>query len=142
MSTLAVISEAREFVAADPPKVVLDSALARRVVDTEPESVSGCAARDPLEVRVSFIDIFLGYGSGGGKRQPIARSAAGVGIPLVVGAGDCETTGELDFSNILNSRVEVLECATNINVGEEVRRFDGVISSTRSSEIIRGGHWR
>jgi len=56
-----------------------------------------------------------------------------------VGAGDGEVTRELDLSNILNSCVEVLGGATSIDVGEEVRRLDGVVSSTRPGEVVWGG---
>ena len=54
-------------------------------------------------------------------------------------AGDGEVTGELDLSNILNSGIEVLGGATSIDVGEEVRWLDGIVSSARSGEVVRGG---
>ena len=56
-----------------------------------------------------------------------------------MGAGDSEVTGELDLCNILNSGVEVLGGATGVDVGEEVRWLDGVVSSTRPGEVVRGG---
>jgi len=59
-----------------------------------------------------------------------------------VDAGDSKVTRELNLSNILDSGVEVLGGAINIDVGEEVRWLDGVVSSTRLSEVIRGGDWR
>ena len=54
-------------------------------------------------------------------------------------AGDSEVTKELDLSNILNSGIEVLGGATSIDVGEEVRWLDGIVSSARSGEVVRGG---
>ena len=63
-------------------------------------------------------------------------------LPLVVDTpGDSEVSGELHLSDILYSRVEVLEGAASIDVREEVRRFDGVVSSSRASEIVRNRHW-
>ena len=59
---------------------------------------------------------------------------------LAVGAGDSEVARQVDLSNILNSVVDVLESAVPIDVGKEVRRFDGVVPSTRLSEIIRSGN--
>ena len=53
--------------------------------------------------------------------------------------GDSEGTRELDFNDPLNSAVEVLEGAVSTNVGEKIRRFDGIISGTRRGEIVCGG---
>jgi len=52
---------------------------------------------------------------------------------------DGEVTRELDFNDILNTGVEVLEGAVSIDVGENVRRFDGIISGTRCGKIVCGG---
>ena len=65
----------------------------------------------------------------------------GQGHGVVSAPGDSENTGELNLSDTLNSRVEVLEGTITIDVGEEVQRFDGVVSSTRSSEVVCGRHW-
>jgi len=56
-----------------------------------------------------------------------------------VDPGDSEGTRELDFNDPLNSAVEVLEGAVSTNVGEKIRRFDGIISGTRRGEIVCGG---
>jgi len=56
-----------------------------------------------------------------------------------VDAGDGEFTGDLDFGYIPDSGVEVLWGTISINVGEEVRWLDGVVSSTGSGEVVRGG---
>ena len=58
--------------------------------------------------------------------------------PLVVDAGDSEFTRKLDLGYIPNGGVEVLRETININVGEEVRWLDGVVSNARSGEVIRG----
>ena len=63
-------------------------------------------------------------------------------IPLVVDlTGDGQITGELYLSGTLDSRVEVLEDTISIDIGEEVRWFDGVVPSTRASEIVCSRHW-
>jgi hypothetical protein len=61
--------------------------------------------------------------------------------PLVVGMGDSGVTGEVDISSILNSGVGVTGGAISIDINEEVRRFDGVVSSTRLSEVVRSRDW-
>jgi len=53
-----------------------------------------------------------------------------------VGAGDREVTRELDLSGTLDSGVEVLGDAVSTDVGEEVRRFDGIFPGTRLSEVV------
>jgi len=58
-----------------------------------------------------------------------------------VDAGDIEVTREFDLNNVLNSGIEVLGGATSIDVGEEIRWLDGVVSSTRPGEVVRGGDW-
>ena len=61
----AVVGEAREFATVDQLEVVLDGALARRGVSSEPGLVSVRAARDSLNVRVSLAGVGLGASSGG-----------------------------------------------------------------------------
>ena len=58
-----------------------------------------------------------------------------------MGAGDGEVSGESDLSNILNGGVEVLGGTISINVGEEIRWFDRIVSSARASEVICRGNW-
>jgi hypothetical protein len=53
-----------------------------------------------------------------------------------VDAGDGEVSRELNCSNVLNVGVQVLGGAVSIDVGEQVRRPDGVVSS---SEIETDG---
>ena len=55
-------------------------------------------------------------------------------------AGDGEVARQLDLSNILDSRIEILESAISTYVGEGVGWFDGVGSSARLSEIVRSGN--
>jgi hypothetical protein len=59
-----------------------------------------------------------------------------------VDAGDSEVTRELNLRRILDSGPEVLGGAVSIDIGEEVRWLDGVVSSARSSEVVRGRDWR
>ena len=55
-------------------------------------------------------------------------------------AGDSEATEEFNLSNILDNRIEGLGDAVRIDVGEEIRWLDGVVSNTRSGEVVRGGN--
>jgi len=48
---------------------------------------------------------------------------------LVVDAGDSEFTRKLNLGYIPNSGVEVLWGTISVNVGEEVRWFNGIIPS-------------
>lgn len=54
-------------------------------------------------------------------------------------AGDSEITGELNLSGILNGGEEVPGGAVRVNVDEEVRWLNGIVSSTRLSEVVRDG---
>ena len=58
----------------------------------------------------------------------------------MIDAGDSEATKEFNLSNILDNRIEGLSDALRIDVGEEIRWLDGVVSSTRSGEVVRGGN--
>ena len=74
---------------------------------TEPEAVSVRDARLRLEVRIGVVRVFLGPGRGGGNNPLVVVRAALVGSgPLVVDTGDSKIAGELDLSNIPNSRVQ------------------------------------
>ena len=53
--------------------------------------------------------------------------------------GDGESTGELDLSDILNSGVEVLEGEVTMNVSEQDRWLDGVVSESGFSEAVSSG---
>jgi len=79
-----VVGEARELAAADQPEVVLDDALARRGVGTEPGSVSERATRDTPNVRVGSDGIGLGAGSSSVDLDSPGRRATDEGSPLVV----------------------------------------------------------
>ena len=59
VSASTIIGEARVFAAADQFEVVLDSALARSGVSTEPSAVSRRAARDTRNVRVGVGSVGL-----------------------------------------------------------------------------------
>jgi len=73
---------------ANQPEVLLDSALARSGVGTEPGGVSGRPTRDTLKIRVSIVGIRLGARNGGVELQLSGRRATDEGSPLVVDAGD------------------------------------------------------
>lgn len=60
----AVIGEAREVIAADQPKVVLDGVFVIVAVGAEPRSESGGAARDTRSVRIGVGGEALGNGGG------------------------------------------------------------------------------
>ena len=143
MTISADVGEARNSALTDCREVVLDAFLAIISISTEPGNVSGRGAPDEFDVRVSAIGVEVGVGgSGANKRLLVRRAASKLGIPLVVGTpGDSKNIGKLDLSDILNGRVDIIEGTIGIDVGEEVRRFDGVVSSTRPSEIVRSRHW-
>ena len=136
----AVVGGARESTAADKPEVVLDDVLAVSGVGTEPGSVSGGAVRDAPNVRVRFVSVGLGVSSGGVKLGLLGRRAAGEGCAIVIDAGDSEVARRFGLSNILNSHVNVLGGAVNIDTGEEVRWLDGVDPGTGSGEVVRSGN--
>ena len=124
----------------DQLEMTLDGALTRRAVDTEPGCVSRPAARDASKVGVGVCGIGLGGASGGvdlglpGRRAPIE------GSPLAVDASDSEVARQPNASRILDFGKEVLGDAIGIDIGEEVGWFDGVISGTSSSEVVRSGY--
>lgn len=127
--------------AVDQPEVLLDGVLAGSGVGTEPGLVSVRAARDTLKVRVGTTGVGLGArGSGVELRLPGCRTAD-EGSPFVVDAADGKVTGKLDLNDSLNSGKEVVEGAFNIDVGEQVRRLDGVPSRS-GLEVISSGDWR
>ena len=138
----AVVGEAREVAAVDQPEVLLDGALARVSVGTEPGVVSERVPRDALNVIVRVAGVFLGVTSRGHGEHPLGIRAACEGFPLVVDAGDGEVARELNPSNILNSGAEVLGGTVGIDVGEQVRWLDGVGSSARSSKVVRSRDWQ
>jgi len=49
--------------------------------------------------------------------------------------------GSTALRKTLNSSVEVIGGAIGIDVGEQVRWYDGVFSGTGSSEAVRGRYW-
>jgi len=126
---------------ADQPEVVLDGALAKISVGSEPGLVSGCSPGEAPNVGVGLAGISRGAINGILEEHPIDPSAARVGNPLVVDAGNGEATGELDLGDILNCGEEVLGCAININVSGQVRWLNGVGSSPRPSEVVRSRDW-
>ena len=58
----------------------------------------------------------------------------------MIDAGDSEATKEFNLSNILDNRIEGLGDAFRIDIDEEIRWLDGIVSSTRSGEVLRGGN--
>ena len=119
--------------------MVLDDVFAMLGVGTEPSSISGRAARDTSEVRVGAGGVCLGISSGGDELCLLAGRTAVVGSPLVVDTGDSEGTKQLDLNNILNGGVEAPWGTISTDVGEDVRRLDGVVSSARSGEVVCSG---
>ena len=140
MGAVTVVYEVCEPVLADPPKLVLDNPLAIVREVTEPGLESWLGFPDIPDVRVGLVGVFLGFSGGGDEHQQVTIRAARVRSPLAVDAGDGEISREFDLSNIPNSRVQAFGGSISIDVGEEARRFDGVISSTRLGEVVRGGH--
>ena len=121
--------------------MLLDAALATLVIFTEPGGVSGGSARDTFNISIGVAGIGLGVLGGGFELRLLNGRAAVVGSPLVVDAGGREVTREPDLSGIYNSGVEVLGVTISIDVGEEVRWLDRVLSGARLGEVIRSGHW-
>ena len=58
----------------------------------------------------------------------------------MIDAGDSEATKEFNLNDILDNRIKGLGDAVRIDIGEEIRWLDGVVSSTRSGEVVRGGN--
>ena len=128
--------------AADRLEDGLDGVLVICIGCTEPGIIPPRAAhalRHTQKVRVRLAGIVLGIGSGVVNRSLPVRHAAVVVSPFVVDAGDSEGTGEVDLSNGLNCGVQVFGRAICIDVGEQVRRLDGIVSSPTFSEVVRGG---
>jgi len=133
-----VVSEARESVAVDHPEAVFDSAPANSAVGAEPGPVPARVARHTLNLRVGFAGVGLGTINGVFKEHLFEPSAVHEGhIPFVMDAGDSEVARELNPCNILNSGAEVLWGAASIDVSEQVRWLDGVVSSAGSGEVVR-----
>ena len=139
ISAGAVVGEARVLTTIHQLVVVLDSVLPSSVVDTEPASVSGSAALHTRNIAVGIKSIHLSPVGCGNKLRLLGRRAAVEVGPLVVGAGNCEGTGELNFSNTPNSGVEDLGGTVGVDIGEEGRWPDGIVSRSRSSEVVRSG---
>ena len=119
--------------------MVLDGALARSGVGPEPGLVSVRAARDTKKVRVSPGGVGLSAGGGGVDLRLSGQRATREGSPLLVDPGGGQVTRELDLNDTLNSGVEVLRSAISIDVGEQVRRLDGVVSGSGFGEVVSGG---
>ena len=143
MTIGADVDEVQDRRGTDPQEVVLDDCreITKRA---EPTTVSIRGALETPDIIIGLISI--GFGTVGGLddiRYIICRAVPKLeAVPLVVAPpGDSEVARELNLDDTHNSRVEVLECATSIDVGEQIRRFDGVVSSTRASEIVRSRHW-
>jgi hypothetical protein len=138
-SAAAVVGEGGEIMTDHQFEVTPDGIQARRVVGAEPTCVPVRATRDARSVGVGVESEGLGTSSGSVELRLRGRRTAVKGGPLAIDTGDGEVTGELDHSNILNGGIQVLGGAVNIDVGEEARWHDGVVSSARSSEVVRSG---
>ena len=117
--------------------MALDGALARGCIGTEPGSVSGRAARDARKVRVGIVGICLGVGYGGVELRLLGGRAADEAGPLIVDTGDSEITREFNLGSVFNGGEQTLEGAIGIDVDEEVRWLDGIVSSASSGEVVR-----
>ena len=136
----AIVGEAREAITVDRSEDVLDGVLVVRIGSTEPGIIPRRAAqapRHPQKIGVGLAGIVLGVGSGVVDRSLLVRRAADVASPFVVDAGDSEGTGEVDPSNVLNGGVQVFGRAICIDVGEQIRRLDGIVSGPTFSEVVR-----
>lgn len=54
--------------------------------------------------------------------------------------GDRELSRELNAGSILDIGQEVIGGAIAVDIGEEVRWFDGVVPGTALSEVVRSGY--
>ena len=141
---MADVVEALERIEEKPLEDVQDSLLARLSVRTEPVRVSGCGRCDRFEVEIGILNIIITPDGGFEDTLRLAPCAVSEhdALPSAIGTpGDSEVSGELYLSNTFYSCVEVLEGTASTDVREEVRRFDGVASSARASEIVRSRHW-
>lgn len=116
--------------------------LAGGIEWAEPGLESVRAFRESLDVIVGRIDDILGCISGSKNIIPLARIAECECSPLVMDMpGDGELTKELDLSDTVDSGIQVLEGAISIDVSEEIRRCDGVVSGAGLSEVVCDGDW-
>jgi len=132
----AVVGVARESSRFDQPEGVLDDFLVIGEGCTEPGGVSGRLAREVLKVGVGVVGIILGARNSVADRHLVGKRATGELRPLVVNAGHSEVTREFECRNALNGGTEVLGGTIGVDVGEEARRFDGVLSCARPSEVV------
>jgi hypothetical protein len=140
----AGVGDGRESIGSPryPRKTFLDNGLAIFGVGAEPGHVPVRTRRDTSNVSVGVGGQGLGASSGEPDHPLVVPlPAADVGFPFAVDAGDSEVTREVDLSSILNSGVQVLRGPISIDVSEEVRWLDGVVSSARPSEVVRSGDW-
>jgi len=130
-SAAAVVGEVREIAAADQPEVLPDDIPARSKEGTEPGGVSRPAGRDTRKVRVGVSGNTLGVRRGSSDQRLPGRRAIDEANPLVVETGDGKATREVNLSSVLNGGIDVLDGAIDIDVGEQVRWLDGVLSRAR-----------
>ena len=124
--------------AGDQLVVVPDGIPPPSVEGTEPTGESGRGAVNTLNIREGGGGVVLGAtGRGVDLRLLFSRAAVEAG-PLE-DARNSEGTREVHSSNILNGGVELVDVAIGVDEGEAGRWLDGVSSSTRSSEVVRGG---
>ena len=121
--------------------MVLNQVLAGWNVGTEPGDVSTCAARDMREVREGVSGVNLGGRCGSSEPRLPRRRAANEANPLVVDVGDGKVAREVDLGSIFNRGIHVLEGPIDIDVGEQVRWLDGVLSRARQCKVVRSRNW-
>jgi len=139
LSAGAIVGEARVLTAIHQLVMSLDSVLLSIAVGTEPASVSGRGALHARNITVGVEGIHLSPSGCVVELRLLGRRAAVEAGPLVEAAGNGEGARELNLSNTLNSGVEVLGGAISVDIGEKGRWPDGIVSSSRSSEVVRSG---
>ena len=134
-----VVNEPMEGSVPDLLKALLDDFLASKIVGTEPHHISSRAGRGTLDESSGIGGIFLGFYIGSTNLDLLLGRALSVASSLPVDTpGGGEITRKLDIGNIPNRGVQVLGGAIGIDTSKVVRWFDGVVSGTGSTEVVRG----
>ena len=133
-----VVGELVEWIVLDLRKAIQNGLVTSRVIGTEPGLVSGRTSRDTLKVSGGRSGIFLGLLIRSMNLDLLFDRTPSVGSPLLVDMPEGgNITRKLGLGNSLNRGVYVLRGAIGVDVSEEVRWFDGVVSDTGSNEVVR-----
>ena len=134
-----VVGERMEGSVPDLLKALLDDFLSNKVVDTEPHHISSGVGRGTLDESSGIGGIFLGLRIGSTNLDLLLCRAPSVGSSLLVDmSGGGEVTRKLDIDYILICGVQALWGAIGTDVSKVVGWFDGVVSGTGSTEVVRG----